>query len=132
MAARLGRGILRAHLIPDRVRIAGVDIDVMRDTSPGENEAFGYFQQTAEGAVIVIDERVAGMRELSVFFHELSHAISETFGLGLKHRQVYGLGEGLAQALSPLLRIPGKSRTSSPSRPRTQKSARKRRTKKVA
>lgn len=37
--------------------------------------------------------------------HELAHAISDIFGLGLKERQVEGLGSGLQQALSSIGRF---------------------------
>ena len=66
---------------------------------------FGFFQATSDGAVICVDSRLTALRELAVFFHELIHAIDEGAGLGLRHTQVAGLGEMLAQSLKPHLKF---------------------------
>jgi hypothetical protein len=58
---------------------------------------------TEDGAMICVDSRLRGPRERVVFLHELVHAIDEGAGLGLKHNQVAGLGEMLAQTLAPYL-----------------------------
>ena len=117
------------NILPSEVRVGPHVIPVRRNTEPGDNEMYGYFRQTDVGAEIVLDERCKGHRELAVFFHELSHAISDTYGLGLEHKQVYGLGEGLAQAIGPyfkldrLLRMSGTSRRKSAARLRKQNGA---------
>ncbi len=111
---RSGRRLPPTNMIPSTVRVGGLQVKVRRDTSPEGINAFGYFQQTQDGAEICVDERLYGVRELATFLHELTHAIDETYGLGLQHKQVHGLGEGLAQALEPCFAIPSlrKPRTS--------------------
>ena len=120
--------LARTNLIPAVVRVGGRRISVKRDESPEAQGAIGYFQQTPAGASICVDSRLHDVQELATFMHELTHAIDETFGLGLHHRQVDGLGEGLAQALRPhftlkALRTPRKSRKTSVGRRRTRRSA---------
>ncbi len=72
-------------------------------TDEGE-ELYGYWQPLHTGGKIVVDDSLEGGRKLAVFLHEVLHAVSDTYGLELKHRQVYGAAEGLAQALHPWLK----------------------------
>lgn len=81
------------------MQVAGCVVPVVREEIPDEHQMFGYYQATAQGAYICVDSRLTGNRELAVFLHELVHAIDEAAGLGLRHNQVAGLGELLAQSL---------------------------------
>ena len=91
--------------LPKSVWVGGLEVPVLREEIAPEHEMFGFFQTTQEGAAICVDSRLTGYRELAVFLHELVHAIDETAGMGLKHRQVAGLGELLAQSLAPYLKF---------------------------
>ena len=85
--------------------MAGLTIPVLRKEIPDEQQLFGFFQATADGAVICVDSRLSGSRELAVFLHELVHAIDDGAGLGLRHNQVGGLGEMLSQSLGRYLKF---------------------------
>jgi hypothetical protein len=89
----------REFKVPPFVEIGSHTIPVTLDKTPREHGCFGYFEQTHNGAEIHIDDDLTAGRLPAVFFHELAHAINETNALGLSHRQVYGLGEGFAQAM---------------------------------
>lgn len=92
--------------LPDAIQVGAHLIPILRenlDTRPETNEMFGYFSMDEKELEICLDNRLQNERELTVFFHEVLHAISETYGLGLKHKQVYGVSEGLTQALTPWL-----------------------------
>ena len=97
--------------IPAYILVGGQAIAIRREEIPDDQCMFGYYQKLGHGSVIVIDSRLEGARELSTYLHEMCHAIDEIFGIGLSHKQVNGLGEGLAQALSTTLQDkPRKSR----------------------
>ncbi len=66
---------------------------------------WGCYNETNRGGFIALDSTMEKGRLLSVFLHEVVHAIDETYGVGLSHRQVNGLGEGLAQALGSWLKV---------------------------
>lgn len=88
--------------LPKDIKVAGITIPVIRTEIPDNQESFGFFQAGLDGTAIVVDTRIKDRsRLLAVFLHELVHAIDEGAGLGLKHNQVAGLGEMLAQSLAP-------------------------------
>lgn len=91
--------------LPKTIEVAGDTVPVLRREIPESDQAFGFYQHLADGSIIVVDSRITGYRELAVFFHEMVHAITEKTGMGLKHRQVTGLGEMLAQTLAPYLKF---------------------------
>jgi hypothetical protein len=89
--------------LPDCIQVGPHIIPIERNPAPQEQEMYGYFEQNEAGATICMIPTLEEARELTVFFHEVLHAISETYGLALKHSQVYGCSEGLTQALAPWL-----------------------------
>jgi hypothetical protein len=91
----------KPRVLPAKVEVGPNSIPIIRKEFEDEAQMFGFYMPTNHGAVIAVDSRITGMRELAVFLHELVHAIDETAGLGLKHSQVAGLGEMLAQSLAP-------------------------------
>ncbi len=94
----------RKHKLPTSVKIGGAKIAVHYQVLPEAEEAYGLYRQTNNAAWIAVDSRLTWHRRLATFFHELFHAIDDVGGLGLKHRQIDGLGELTAQALERYFR----------------------------
>jgi hypothetical protein len=98
---RAGKTTPKPRKLPEKVAVGPNLIPILRKEFDDDQGMFGFFMPTNHGAVIAVDSRLTGQRELAVFLHELVHAIDDTAGLGLKHNQVSGLGEMLAQSLAP-------------------------------
>src|SRR5574343_647750 len=89
------KALTRIVPLPDCGQVGAHIIPIARNPAPAEHEMYGYFEQNESGAEICLVPTLEEARELTVFFHEVVHAISETYGLALKHNQVYGLSEGM-------------------------------------
>ena len=64
----------------------------------------GYFEFGEAGPRIFIASHTEGSPAFeATLFHELAHAWDEIFGLGLKHRQVRGLGNAMGQSFGQAL-----------------------------
>jgi hypothetical protein len=85
--------------IPASTMVAGHEIPVRLRKNLYEKEgARGYWDTVKRE--IAIDYREKGTYLGEVYIHELCHAISSIYGLGLKEQQVDKLGLGLHQALT--------------------------------
>jgi hypothetical protein len=87
--------------IPKSVQVGQykIPITVVDGIHVDGEDCRGFFRETDGGGEIVLDKNNTDRRMVAVFLHEVLHAISETYGLGMKHGQIYGAAEGLAQAL---------------------------------
>lgn len=92
--------------IPKKVKIGAVNWKIkVADTvnDPASNvELFGMTRYATETIHIAKSHSGASVTETSMadtFLHEIIHAISQTFGLGLTEKQVAGMAGGVLMVL---------------------------------
>ena len=104
-----GPGLVKAP-VPDvkdikpamTFRVAYFEVPVFfDDVLEGPENAEGYYDGMERE--IHLESALKGTdRGVEVLLHEAIHAIDHAYGLGLKHRQVHGLGSGLVDILKAM------------------------------
>ena len=89
--------------IPDRVKIGGVDVGVIKEPSIDEDERYLGLADCVGNKIYLATHnkgrRVCPHQAAIVFLHEIIHHVSDQGGVGLKERQVQAVAAGLYQVL---------------------------------